>query len=163
MKHYHIQDFVLFFFCLRSLQLLCQVGIIPANNAVLYESVTPFSYLLFFSFGMFDASWISHRDRSGKTVRDSHLAELILNCCGMSCNNDALRGEISSKLAPPSGCRNSFSSGSDGKATRNDLHRKDWDVSSCGLVRLRLLSNCPSVPQGGALLGGKRGSLLIVN
>ena len=101
MKHYHIQDFVLFFFCLRSLQLLCQVGIIPANNAVLYEPVTPFSYLLFFSFGMFDASWISHRDRSGKAVRDSHLAELILNCCGMSCNNDALRGEISSKLAPP--------------------------------------------------------------
>ena len=80
MKHYHIQDFVLFFFCLRSLQLLCQVGIIPANNAVLYEPVTPFSYLLFFSFGMFDASWISHRDRSGKAVRDSHLAELILNC-----------------------------------------------------------------------------------
>ena len=47
---------------------------------------------------------------------------------------------------PPSGCRNSFSSGSDGKAIRNDLHRKDWDGSSCGLVRLRLLSNCPSVP-----------------
>ena len=39
--------------------------------------------------------------------------------------------------------------GSDGKATRDDLHRKDWDDSSCGLVRLRLLPTCPSVPQGG--------------
>ena len=29
-KHYHIQDFEFFFFRLRSLQLLCQVDIIPA-------------------------------------------------------------------------------------------------------------------------------------
>ena len=72
----------------------------------------------------------------------------------MSCNNDPLKGEICLNLTLPSGCRNSFSSGSDGKATRDDLHRKDWDGSSCGLVRLRLLSNCLSVPQG-ALLGGK--------
>ena len=94
-------------------------------------------------------------------------AKRILTCvgltwCGMSCNNDPLRGKISSKFAP-SGCRNSFSSGSDGKATRDDLHRKEWDGSSCGLVWLRLLPNCPSVPQEGALLGGKMGSLLKVN
>ena len=38
--------------------------------------------------------------------------------------------ERSSKFAPPSGCRNSFPSGSDGKATSDDLHRKDWDGSS---------------------------------
>ena len=69
-----------FFFCLRSLQLLCQVEINPANNAVIYEPVTPFSNLLFFFFGIFDASWISDRDHSGKAVRDFHLAELILNC-----------------------------------------------------------------------------------
>ena len=51
-------------------------------------------------------------------------------------------------LTQPSGYSNSFSSGNDGKVTRDDLHRKDWDGSSCGLVRLRHLSNCPSVPQG---------------
>ena len=73
----------------------------------------------------------------------------------MPCNNDPLRGGISSKFAPPSGFRNPFSSGSDGKPTRDDLHRKDWDGSSCGLVRLRLLSNCPSVPQGGAIFESK--------
>ena len=39
----------------------------------------------------------------------------------------------------------------DGKATKDDLHRKDWDGSSCGLVQLRILSNCPSVPQGGII------------
>ena len=50
---------------------------------------------------------------------------------------------------PPFGCRNSFSSGSDGKAIRDDLHRKDRDGSSCGLVRRRRLPTCPSVPQGG--------------
>ena len=33
-------------------------------------------------------------------------------------------------LSPPAGCRNSFSSCNDGKATRDDLHRKDWDGSS---------------------------------
>ena len=84
--------------------------------------------------------------------------QTITVVCGMSCNNDPLRGEISSKLTPPpSGCRNSFSSGSDGKATRDDLHRKDWDGSSCGLVRLRLLSNCPSVPQEGHYWAAKEG------
>ena len=41
----------------------------------------------------------------------------------------------------------------DGEATRDDLHRKDWDGSSCGLVRLRLLSNCLSVPQEGVIIG----------
>ena len=45
--------------------------------------------------------------------------------------------------------------GSDGKAIRDDLHRKDWDGSSCGLVRLRLLSNCSSVPLGGVIIGQK--------
>ena len=30
-------------------------------------------------------------------------------------------------LTPPAGCRNSFSSCNDGKATSDDLHRKDWD------------------------------------
>ena len=33
-------------------------------------------------------------------------------------------------LTPPAGCRNSFSSCNDGKATSDDLHRKDWDGSS---------------------------------
>ena len=33
-------------------------------------------------------------------------------------------------LIPPAGCRNSFSSCNDGKATSDDLHRKDWDGSS---------------------------------
>ena len=33
-------------------------------------------------------------------------------------------------LIPPAGCRNSFSSCNDGKATRDDLHRKDWHGSS---------------------------------
>ena len=76
--------------------------------------------------------------------------------CGMSCNNAPQDGKFCLNL-PPSGCRNSFSSGSDGKATRDDLHRKDWDGSSCGLVRLRLLSKCPSVPQGGHYWAAKWG------
>ena len=33
-------------------------------------------------------------------------------------------------LTQPSGYSNSFSSGNEGKATRDDLHRKDWDGSS---------------------------------
>ena len=33
-------------------------------------------------------------------------------------------------LTPPADCRNSFSSCNDGKATSDDLHRKDWDGSS---------------------------------
>ena len=33
-------------------------------------------------------------------------------------------------LTPPAGCRNSFSWCNDGKATSDDLHRKDWDGSS---------------------------------
>ena len=33
-------------------------------------------------------------------------------------------------LTQPSGHSNSFSSGNEGKATRDDLHRKDWDGSS---------------------------------
>ena len=33
-------------------------------------------------------------------------------------------------LPPPAGCRNSFSSCNDGKATSDDLNRKDWDGSS---------------------------------
>ena len=78
------------------------------------------------------------------------------SACGISCNNHPLRAEISSKFGSTSGCRNSFSSDSDGKATRDDLHRKNWDGSSCGLVRLRLLSNCPCVPQGGHI-GRQRG------
>ena len=80
----------------------------------------------------------------------------ILASFGVECHATMTpkEGKFRLNLIPLS-FRNSFSSGSDRKATRNDLHRKDWDGSSCGLVRLRLLSNCPSVPQGGALLGGK--------
>ena len=33
-------------------------------------------------------------------------------------------------LTPAAGCRNFFSSCNDGKATSDDLHRKDWDGSS---------------------------------
>ena len=33
-------------------------------------------------------------------------------------------------FTPTAGCRNSFSSCNDGKATSDDLHRKDWDGSS---------------------------------
>ena len=33
-------------------------------------------------------------------------------------------------LTPPAGCRNSFSSCNDGKATCDDLHRMNWDGSS---------------------------------
>ena len=33
-------------------------------------------------------------------------------------------------LTQPSGYSNSFSPGNEGKATRDDLHRKDWDGSS---------------------------------
>ena len=42
-------------------------------------------------------------------------------------------------LTQPSGYSNSFSSGNEGKATRDDLHRKDWDGSS----RRRCLPTCP--------------------
>ena len=56
-------------------------------------------------------------------------------------------------LTRHSGYSNSFSSGNEGKATRDDLYKKDWGGSSCGLVRLRLLFNCPSVPQGGGIIG----------
>ena len=42
-------------------------------------------------------------------------------------------------LTQPSDYSNSFSSGNEGKATRDDLHRKDWDGSS----RRRCLPTCP--------------------
>ena len=64
-----------------------------------------------------------------KSVDDEEIRRLaaagIAKACRMSCDIDPLRGKISSKFNPLSSCRNSFSSGSDGKATRDDLHRKD--------------------------------------
>ena len=57
-------------------------------------------------------------------------------------------------LIPPSGCENSFSSCNEGKATRDNLHRKEGMDRPRELVQLRLLPNCRSVPQGG---GGKIG------
>ena len=77
----------------------------------------------------------------------------------MSCNNDTLKGEISSKFDPspvvetPS--HRAAMERQPGMICVN-LHRKDRDGSSCGLVRLRLLSNRPSVPQG-AIIGRQKG------
>ena len=62
----------------------------------------------------------------------------------MSYNNDPLRWEISFKFAPPS------------LVVETPSHRAAMErqpgmicIERIGLVRLRLLSNCPSVPQGG--------------
>ena len=54
---------------------------------------------------------------------------------------------------PPSGCENSFSSCNEGKATRDNLHRKEGMDRPRELVQLRLLPNCRSVPQGGGKIG----------
>ena len=61
-------------------------------------------------------------------------------------------------LTPPAGCRNSFSSCNDGKATNDDLYRKDWDGSS----PLGPGGSSPTVlpSRRGALLDVDRGSLL---
>ena len=64
----------------------------------------------------------------------------------MSCNNGPLRWEILSKFAP-SGCRNSFSSDSDGKATRDESTLKGlgWFVLRAGPAAAPLqLSFCPA-------------------
>ena len=63
-------------------------------------------------------------------------------------------------LSPPSGCENSFSSCNEGKATRDNLHRKEGMDRLRELVQLRLLPNCRSVPQGRAKLDADRGSQL---
>ena len=47
----------------------------------------------------FDASWISHRDRSGKPVRDFHLAELIVEKHATESHKE---GESAIKLDLPS-------------------------------------------------------------
>ena len=58
-------------------------------------------------------------------------------------------------LTQPSGYSNSFSSGNEGKATRDDLHRKDWDGSSLR----RRLPICPP-PGDGSQLDEESGSPL---
>ena len=62
-------------------------------------------------------------------------------------------------LTPPAGCRNSFSSCNDGKATSDDLHRKDWDGSP---PQAGPGGSSPTVlpSRRGALLDVDRGSLL---
>ena len=62
-------------------------------------------------------------------------------------------------LTPPAGCRNSFSSCNDGKATSDDLHRRDWDGS---FLRVGPGGSSPTVlpSRRGALLDVDRGSLL---
>ena len=62
-------------------------------------------------------------------------------------------------LTPSAGCRNSFSSCNDGKATSDDLHRKDWDGSS---LRAGPGGSSPTVlpTRRGALLDVDEGSLL---
>ena len=57
-------------------------------------------------------------------------------------------------LTPPAGCRNSFSSCNDGKATCDDLHRMNWDGSS------------PRAGSGGSsptVIPSRRGALLDVD
>ena len=62
-------------------------------------------------------------------------------------------------LTPPADCRNSFSSCNDGKATSDDLHRKDWDGSS---PQAGPGGSSPTVlpSRRGAILDVDRGSLL---
>ena len=62
-------------------------------------------------------------------------------------------------LTPPAGCGNSFSSCNDGKATSDDLHRKDWDGSS---LRAGPDGSSPTVlpSRKGALLDVDSGSAL---
>ena len=84
--------------------------------------------------------------------------------CGMSCNNDPLREEISSKFAPPP------------LVVETPSHRAAMErqpgmicIEKIGMVRPASWSGCGSSPtvlpsrRGGALLGGKYGSLLKVN
>ena len=75
---------------------------------------------------------------------------------GTSCNNDPLRGKFRLNL-PPSGCRNSFSSGSDGKAARDDIC-----IERNGMVRPAGWFGCGSSPtvlpsRRGAIIGRQKG------
>ena len=97
-----------------------------------------------------------HRDTRSRMCAPDPLPDPLLpnpmgdaSECGTSCNNDPLRGEILSKFAPPSGCRNSFSSGSDGKAARDDIC-----IERNGMVRPAGWSGCGSSP---TVLPSRRG------
>ena len=63
-------------------------------------------------------------------------------------------------LTQHSGYSNSFSSGNEGKATRDDLHRKDWDGSSPQAGPAAAPPHLSLPPGGGSQLDEESGSPL---
>ena len=63
-------------------------------------------------------------------------------------------------LTQPSGYSDFFSSGNEGKATRDDLHRKDWDGSSPQAGPAAAPPHLSLPPGGGSQLDEESGSPL---
>ena len=97
-----------------------------------------------------------HRDTRHRMCAADPLPDPLLPNpmgCGKARDIDPPRGKSASKFDPPSGCENSFFSCNEGRAAKDNLHRKEGMDRPRELVQLRLLPNCRSVPQGGGKIG----------
>ena len=91
----HLEEFVSLLRGFGRLDPTGQVEIIPADDAVLDQSVTTLGDLLTGLVCMFETARISDRDGPGETVREFDLVELLFNRLAQLEIVDIAQGRIS--------------------------------------------------------------------